>query len=239
MAAPSQSSVRNRILAGLPADEFARIAPHIEHVDLPKGMLLVRHGHEVTSIYFIESGIGSVVATSVEGNRAEAGLLGREGYLPVWPVAGVLHGIHEVGMQLAGDGYRMDAGVFLRLLPETRNFETLLIRSMLGFSVQLAYTALSNAVHSVEERLARWLLMCHDRVDGNEIALTHEFIALMLAVRRPSVTTALHVLEGNGFVRSERGLITIRNRAAMEEFAYDVYGKAEEEYRLLMNPALV
>jgi len=120
-------------------------------------------------------------------------------------------------------------------MDRNRNFNKLMVRSIEAFSVQLAYTAISNALHDVNERLARWLLMCHDRVSGNEIALTHEFISLMLAVRRPSVTTSLHILEGNRFITAERGSITIRNRAALEEFAHDAYGKPEEEYRRLMK----
>jgi CRP-like cAMP-binding protein len=111
----------------------------------------------------------------------------------------------------------------------------LLMKYMQTLSTQTSYTALSNAVHHVDERLARWLLMCHDRVDGDEFALTHEFLSLMLAVRRPSVTTALHVLEGNGFIRSVRGYITILDRAALETFAADAYGRPEEEYRRLIG----
>lgn len=110
-----------------------------------------------------------------------------------------------------------------------------MIRSIEGFAVQLAYTAVSNAIHEVTERLARWLLMCHDRVPGNEITLTHEFLSMMLGVRRPSITTSLHILEGNGYIRAERANITIRNRAALEEFAQDAYGKPEREYRRLMK----
>lgn len=102
--------------------------------------------------------------------------------------------------------------------------------------MQTSYTALSNAVHPVDERLARWLLMCHDRVDGDELALTHEFLSLMLAVRRPSVTTALHVLEGNRFITAERGYITIRDRRRLEEFAGDAYGRPEAEYKRLIGP---
>jgi len=117
---------------------------------------------------------------------------------------------------------------------ENQNFSTIMIRLIEAFAVQLAYTAVSNAAHDVNERLARWILMCHDRVSGDELHLTHEFISLMLSVRRPSVTTSLHVLEGNGFIRAERGLITVRKRAALEDFARDAYGKPEEEYKRLM-----
>lgn len=116
-----------------------------------------------------------------------------------------------------------------------RAFWKVMIRAIEAFAIQLAYTSVSNAVHDVNERLARWLLMCHHRVAGDELLLTHEFISLMLSVRRPSVTTSLHVLEGNGFIRAERGAITIRNRKSLEEFAHDAYGRPEAEYRRLMQ----
>ena len=110
-------------------------------------------------------------------------------------------------------------------------------RIALGYSVatftlwtQSTYTALSNAMHHVEERLARWILMCHDRVDGDRIELTHDFIAVMLGVRRPSVTTALHLLEGNKLIYSERGIVTVRDRLELEVFAADAYGIPEREY---------
>ncbi|MET3583985.1 CRP-like cAMP-binding protein [Pseudorhizobium tarimense] len=110
------------------------------------------------------------------------------------------------------------------------SFRRVVIRSIEAFAVQLAYTVASNAIHSVPVRLARWLLMCHDRVQANEIALTHEFLSLTLAVRRPSVTTSLHELEGNGFIRGGRGNIVIRNRAGLEALAHDAYGKPEAEH---------
>lgn len=111
----------------------------------------------------------------------------------------------------------------------------LLMRYLQTLTTQTAFTALSNAVHHIHERLARWILMCHDRVDGDEIAVTHEFLALMMAVRRPSVTTALHVLEGDLFIKNERGFIIMRDRPALEAFAADTYGKPEEEYRRLIG----
>lgn len=89
---------------------------------------------------------------------------------------------------------------------------------------------MSNAVHQVDERLARWLMMAHDRLRQNEFEITHDYMAVMLAVRRPSVTTALHVLEGNRFIRAERGSIIMRDRAAMAEFCRDAYGQPEAEY---------
>ncbi len=114
-----------------------------------------------------------------------------------------------------------------------------MLRALLRFahinSVQASYSTLSNAVHQVDERLARWLLMCHDRSSTDDMSLTHEFMSVMLSVRRPSVTNALHVLEGNGYIKSERGYVTIINRFALEAFAGDAYGKPEAEYRRLFG----
>jgi CRP-like cAMP-binding protein len=225
----------NKILALLPEADYAAMVPELTHVVLPRGMTLAKAEEPLEFVYFLTSGIGSVIAVTPEGNRAEAGLFGFDGYVPTSAVAGSEVSPHDVIVQVDADGYRMPYHTFRRSIETNRNLFKLMMRSMEAFSVQLAHTAVSNAVHEVSERLARWLLMCHDRLPGNEIGLTHEYIAIMLAVRRPSVTTALHVLEGNGFIKAERGNITVRNRAALEEFAHDAYGKPEEAYRRLMN----
>ena len=102
--------------------------------------------------------------------------------------------------------------------------------------MQASYSILSNAVHSVDERLARWLLMCHDRSPSDDLELTHQFIGVMLSVRRPSVTSSLHVLQGHGLIETSRGFVTILNRAALEAFAGDAYGGPEAEYRQLLGP---
>jgi CRP-like cAMP-binding protein len=227
--------MQNQLLASLPAADYDHLAPFFEYVELPRGTELGKRGEPIEHVYFLISGIGSVVATSPEGHKAEAGLFGNDGYIPTSAAAGVEICVHDTGMQADGAGYRLTFSDFQVLKQRRANFAVVVVRAIEPFAVQLAYTALSNAVHGVDERLARWLLMCHDRTSGNQITLTHEFISLMLAVRRPSVTTSLHVLEGNGFIRSERGVITIRNRTAMEEFAHDAYGRPEEEYRRLMK----
>jgi CRP-like cAMP-binding protein len=225
----------NKLLSILPEDDYVTVASDLEYVELARGTILAHAGKPIDHIYFLTSGIGSIIATTPEGNRAEAGVFGFDGYVPTSAVASVDDSAHDVIVQLNSQAYRMTYGQFRRSMDVNRNFAKVMIRSIEAFSVQLTYTAISNAIHDVTERLARWLLMCHDRVPGNEIGLTHEFISLMLAVRRPSVTTSLHVLEGNGFIRSERGNIIIRNRGAMEEFARDAYGKPEAEYRRLMK----
>ncbi|WP_112794878.1 Crp/Fnr family transcriptional regulator [Rhizobium sp. SYY.PMSO] len=235
MPAPHQSVIRNKLLSLLPPADYEQIAAEFEHIVLPRGTVIGEAGQPIDYVYFLSSGIGSIVASTPEGRRAEAGVFGFDGYVPTSAVAGTEFNAHDVIIQLDAEAYRISYASFRYLMDRNRNLNKLMIRSIEAFAVQLAYTAISNALHEVNERLARWLLMCHDRVSGNEIALTHDFISLMLAVRRPSVTTSLHILEGNGFITAQRGNITIRNRPALEEFAHDAYGKPEEEYRRLMK----
>ena len=103
--------------------------------------------------------------------------------------------------------------------------------------VQAALTAASNAHYALPERLARWILMCHDRSEGDRMEITHEFLSMMLAVRRSGVTVTLHTLEGTGAIRRERGVVTVTNRERLEEIAGDAYGQAEAEYRRLIDPS--
>ncbi|MGJ7039638.1 CRP-like cAMP-binding protein [Shinella sp. BE166] len=235
MSGPAQPEMRNKLLSILPAADYAHVVAGLEHVDLPRFMVLAEAGQPIDYVYFLTSGIGSLVTTTPDGNHAEAGIFGFDGYLPTSAMANVELSSHDIRVQIAGDGYRMSYGTFRHWMDENRNFSRVVLRSIEAFSVQLAHTAVSNAVHEVNQRLARWLLMCHDRVTGNEIPITHEFISHMLAVRRPSVTVALQSLEGERFIESERGLITIRNRPGLEQFAHDAYGKPEREYRRLMK----
>ena len=187
-------------------------------------------------VYFLDEGITSVVAKSPEGLNIEAGFIGREGFV----IPGVALGAATVPnlcqVQIAGRGHRITVSEFRVAMETNRALRDLCLLFAQTLIIQTACTALSNAVHQTDERLARWLLMCHDRSPSDDIALTHEFMAVMLGTRRPTVTTALHVLEGNGFIRNERGYVHIRNRAAMERFAGDSYGKPEEEYRKLIGP---
>ncbi len=225
----------NKLLELLPESDAADVFPALDLVDLPQHVILSEAGKPIDHVYFLTEGIGSVFVTTPEGRHAEAGIFGYEGYIPTSAVADVAVSTFNVNMQIPGQAYRMPYSAFRKAMRENTNFEKIMIRAIEGFAVQLAYTAVSNAAHEVSERLARWLLMCHDRVTGDDIYITHDFIALMLSVRRPSVTTSLHILEGNGFIRSERGVIRMRDRAGLEEFAHDAYGQPEREYKRLMS----
>lgn len=235
MHAPEHPCLRNRLLSLLPQPELHDLLNDLEPVDLPRGTIIAQANQIIEHVYFLCSGIGSVVTASREGQRAESGMFGREGFAPTSAGVGGHISVHEVLMQVAGNGFRISLAALLGRLPSNPAFTALLAKFIQTFSTQISFTALCNANHQVDHRLARWLLMCHDRVDTDEIELTHDFISLMLAVRRPSVTTAIHVLEGQKLVVAERGRITIRDRRRLEEFAGSVYGEPEAEYRRLIG----
>lgn len=233
--AADRAAIRNRLLTLLADDDFALLAPHLEPVALVSDDLLIHPDTPVADVFFPDSGLLSLVAVSPEQQRVEAGMIGLEGFSPT---ALALHADripYELTVQGTGKGHRIPVEPFRRAIAQSRSLHGLLLRFVQVFSVQIGYTALSNAVHPIDERLARWLLMCHDRLQESAMTLTHEFLSLMLAVRRPSVTTSLHVLEGNRFIRAERSTVIIRDRAALEQFAGDAYGIPEAAYRELIG----
>lgn len=236
MALFQQSKLHNRLLQRLDPDDFSALVRHLAPVELKKGTVLVEPHRPFAHVFFVERGLGSIVTISPDGLEIESGLFGRDGFTPAGIVMNSDRTPNRIVIQVAGDGFQIEADQLRQLMRASHSLQSLLLRYVHALHIQTSYTALSNAVHPIEERLARWLLMSHDRVGGDEMALTHEFLSLMLAVRRPSVTTSLHVLEGNHFIKAERGLITIRDRKRLEEFAGDAYGQPEAEYERLIGP---
>lgn len=232
MSAISKEETRNRLLRSLSDADHGRLVPHLSRQRMGKGQILLDRDQPADRVWFPESGIGSIITTSPAGARAENGLIGRDGFIPVPIVLGTDRGPQRAVVQVAGECQTVPVPAFLDALSASRDLHHLLLRYTQALRMQTAYTALSNAVHRIDERVARWLLMTHDRVDGVELPMTHD----LLWVRRPSITTALHVLEGHGFVRSERGCIIMRDRTAMEDFARDCYGVPEAEYERLLGP---
>ena len=218
-------------------EDFDRLAGDLEPCDFPRGFVMAKAGEAISHAYFMDAGIGSVIGTTFSGSQAEVGLFGDEGAAPVELVLGSELAVHDIVVQVAGAGWRLARQPFTSALEASAGLRLLMMRFVQTLSTQTAQTAVSNAVHTVDERLARWILMCDDRVRG-DLALTHEYISVMLAVRRPSVTTAIHVLEGRGFIRAERGCIIIRDRSGLDEFTREAYGKPEAEYARLIGTML-
>ena len=236
MTHPTQSFVRNCLLSVIDAAGYSAIGPHLEPVDLPKGTVLIEAGVPFTHAHFFNSGIGSIVVSTADSRRVEAGIFGREGLSGFGALLGVDQCPQTTLVQVEGEGYRVCVDALRTACRQSASLRETLLRYVHVFISQTSYTALSNANQSVEGRLARWLLMCHDRVTGDNIALTHEFLSIMLAVHRPSVTTALHTIEGHGFIKARRGHITVKDRDALIDFADGMYGTPEAEYRRLIGP---
>jgi CRP-like cAMP-binding protein len=206
----------NRILSRLSRQDFALLEPHPEAVALPVRKQLESHNKRVQQVYFIESGFASVVAN---GERnIEVGMVGREGMTGLSVVLGSNdRAENETYMQLAGTGQRMAAGALRDAMGASVTLQQVLLRYAHTFMMQIVQTALANGRSKIEERLARWLLMAHDRVDGNDLALTHEFLATMLGSARPGVTIAIEGLERTGQIAHRRGVITILDRQALKK----------------------
>jgi CRP-like cAMP-binding protein len=231
-----QESCNNRLLRALSPDDYSLLEPRLSQGILERGRVLISAGELITEAWFLESGLSSIIATSSETQGIEVGLAGREGIVGLPLLLDCDRTPHRIFMQVGGNGLRIAAEHLQDALDTSASLRKCLLRYVQVYSTQTTYTALSNTVHTVEERLARWLLMSHDRQDGDEIPLTHDFLALMLGVRRPTVTISLHSLEGLGFIRATRGLVTIRRRTELEEFAGGAYGTPEAEYERLIGP---
>ena len=224
-----QSSITNQLLAALSPNDFALLQKHLEPVDLQLRQQVVRAGEPMSHVVFPDSGLLSIV-TDIEEGRFEIGMSGWEGFAGVPVVLGVAHTPHTALVQVPGTGWRIAAQPLRDAMHESDTLTSILLRYVHTFIVQISQTAFANAAYPLEIRLARWILMTHDRSVGDHLLLTHEFLATMLGTGRSGVTFAIQTLEGNSLIRATRGRITVRNREGLEAVAGDAYGLAEREY---------
>lgn len=236
MSAPFGTSFKNRLLLAMPEPSLNRVELHLERVELPLRYVLVEANKRPEHVYFLERGLGSVVATSDDQESIEVGHIGFEGMSGSHLLLQTETTPTRTFMQVAGEGYRLPTNMFLDIVEADRLARNLLLRYVHCSELQLAHSALANSRYNVKERLARWLLMCQDRLH-DDLALTHEFLSLMLGVRRSGVTNEIHVLEGVRAIRASRGNIRILDRSRLLEIAGGCYGVPEAEYdRLIRTP---
>jgi len=183
----------------------------------------------------MDAGIASVVATQADERRVEVGLIGREGMSGMAVVLGGDQSPNSTYMQVAGEGQRIPAKELRKAMAASESLRSLLLKFVQTFMVQTAQTAIANAIAHIDQRLARWILMAHDRTASDTIPLTHEFLALMLGVRRPGVTEALQNLKRRKLIDTGRNRILVRNRKGLERVARGSYGVPEKEYRRLLG----
>lgn len=236
MQAP-ENMTANLLLAGLSADDQSLLRPHLRRMPMERGMVMVARDMPIDHVWFPEGGVASITTDDPDHGKTEVAIFGRDGMSATALLLGAKTSQHDSFMQVDGThGLRIDAE---QLFAAVRTSATLYIR-LLRFvqcqTVQTASSAASNAHQRIEARLGRWLLMCHDRVEGDEIQLTHEFMGMMISAERSSVTVSLHVLEGAGMIRARRSRVEILDRELLEELAGGSYGAAEREHRNLLGP---
>ena len=235
MSHPLQSVVRNRILAALPAEEFALVAGHLTRVELALGESLHRAGDKIECVFFVESGFISALTILSDGQPLEIGLIGAEGVAGVSVVLGATESYSETMCQTGGGAYRIATAALKQVVARAPHLSDLLLRYTHVFHVQVAQTAACNAHHELGQRLARWLLAAHDRSKVAELSLTQDLIAVMLGVRRSTVSIAAGTLQKAGVIRYHHGRITITDRTGLENAACECYEAVASEYRSLFG----
>ena len=214
---------QNLILSRLSSEDGELLCPHAIDVDLPLRTVIIRPNHPIDQVIFLESGLGSEVAVDGELDLIEVGLTGREGLIGVPIVLGSDRSPHRTFMQIAGSGKSVSASALRAAMEASPTLQNALLKYVGDFMLQVAQTALANGRFKIEARLARWIMLTDERVDGDVLALTHEFLGLMLGVRRAGVSEALALLHEKGLIRSAHARITVLDRDGLRAIAAPIY----------------
>ena len=214
---------QNRLLRALPLAEYTRLLPQLTPVLLGLRETMIEPDVPIVDVHFLRTGVCSIIADEQEGGAVEVGTIGPEGLVGLPVLMGADRMPYRVIGQIAGDAWRMSADAFRQLVDERAPVRLLLLRYAQAFTDQVAQSVACNRLHTVEERCARWLLMTHDRVHGASFELTHEFLSMMLGVRRAGVTVAMGALQGAQIVQYMRGRVTVLDRARLEEVSCGCY----------------
>lgn len=230
-----QHLMDNRILTALPVEEFERLAPHLEEVKLNLGDVISRPDEKIEHVYFPKRGTISVCAITEDGSQVEVGVIGNEGMfgLPIFFKTNTAP--LQAMVQMPDGAYRMRAEAFSREVEECEHLRNLLFHYAQAFFIQTAQTAACSRLHPMEGRLARWLLMCQDRTKSDSLQLTHEFISMMLGVRRAGISTAAGRLKDDGLIDYQRGFIRICDRQGLEKVSCECYAVVRREFDRLLT----
>ena len=229
----------NRLLGLLPPRDYARLRPHLERIPLAYRQSLYRANKPIGFVYFIETGVGSLVNTMANGDAAEVGTIGNEGVVGLPLVLGDNRTPTSVYVQVPGSGLRMKATLFNRELARSASMRRVMLHYSHAFFNQVAQSAACNQFHSIQQRCCRWLLMTRDRMQSDEFLLTQEFLAMMLGVQRTGVTAAAGALQRAGLIRYRRGTVTVIDRRGLIKRSCECYGVSKREFdRLLGDRAI-
>jgi CRP-like cAMP-binding protein len=229
-------SSRNLLIQRMSNEDRERLGSHFTEEPLEFKQTLIEQDKPIKYVYFIESGVMSMVTDLLEGETIETGTVGNEGLVGLSAVLGVVHPPGRVFAQIPGRGLRVSAEIVTAEGDESTAWFRVLLRYANFVTATNAQTAACNRMHAVEARASRWLLMTHDRVEGDDFPLTQEFLALMLGVARPTVNIVGATLQKAGFIRYTRGRITVVDRAGLESASCECYGRIREELEKMLNP---
>lgn len=225
----------NRLLGLLPRKDYARLLPHLHRIPLEYRQSLYRANEPIEFVYFIETGVGSLVNTMANGQAAEVGTIGNEGMVGLPLLLGDRRAPMSVYVQVPGVGLAMKASIFEKELMRSATTRTSMLRYAHAFFNQVAQSAACNRFHRLQQRCCRWLLMTHDRMHADEFLLTQEFLAMMLGVQRTGVTAAAGALQRAGHIRYQRGIVTILDRRGLEKGSCECYGLSKAEFDRLLG----
>lgn len=225
----------NRLLGLLAPGDYARLRPHLQHIPLEYRQSLYCARKPIGFVYFLETGVGSLVNTMASGEAAEVGTVGNEGVVGLPLVFGDDTAPTSVYVQVPGAGLRMTAALFEKELARSASMRAVMLRYAHAFFNQVAQSAACNQFHSLQQRCCRWLLMTHDRMQSDEFLLTQEFLAMMLGVQRTGVSAAASALQRAGLIRYKRGIVTIIDRRGLKQRSCECYGVSKKEFDRLLG----
>ena len=230
------SPKQNRILAALPAEDYARLLPYLEFTSMPLGQIIYEPGSPITHAYFPATSIVAPLYSVENGASVRLSIIGNEGFTGISSLLGGASTPAGVVVQSPGNGYRMKMNVLKKEFDLQGKLQHLVLRFTQALMTQTAQNAVCNRHHNIEQQLCRFMLMSLDRLPGDELQMTHEQIAVMLGVRRESVTQAALKLQTIGAIQYSRGHITVMDRQELEDSVCECYSVVNDEYdRLLWN----
>ena len=224
----------NGLLAALRPEDLEGLRPHLKYMELIHRQVLLKAGAPIEHVYFPLQGMVSLVRQLEDGVEIEVGIVGNDGIAGAPIILGTTVMPCEAMVQLPGAALRLPADILRAELDRSPELKALLLRYVQAFFAQISQSVACNGRHSLEQRLARWMLMAHDCVEGDELLLSHEFLAMMLARRRAGVTTAVGTLKSAGVISNSHGRIVIRDRKGLETAACECYRTVKQEFARLL-----
>lgn len=225
-----RNGYKNRILASLSKAEISRLSPHLSPLDLPAGKILINPEQEIADVYFLETGLASVVVPMADGNMVETGVTGNDGVIGFPILLGIKTAPTRTFMQVSGNGFKIKAHHLVKEFERSETLHEKISHYFQAHLVQSGQLTACNRLHDIAERLARWLLTCRDRMDADAFTITHESLGHMLGAPRSTVTLAAGILHSHGLIDYSRGKLLIRNRKGLELAACECYRKVKNEF---------